>query len=600
MTALAALVTLELEPCRSEQLDADVVTTRALLYFLFDLAETTRTKDKATFALHHLRKCSVLAVGRLAQVGGGFCYLTDDNRAMQLQGSGVCNLKQFMHDSKIHRNVVLMQEKLWNEMKVDEEVCISSEFTAASLMDITTFLASCVKFKRTKGLHAMSPNALDLRNEMRKALVRFLAACLDTVVHQAIQHADILSRQIPSRGKKRRADDQSAAMVVPGTDHDEPHSQRGAQRKARVSVDVGTIWEWLQHASEIKLSLPVYLQTKEKDREGGSHPQTCQMWLGKLHNMYQARSSLSFRDVLHINICADASRFSGRDTLISAAYSPENDVGVYLNNQFLRSGKLIGPGDLLLEDTVEVLAAQRKTLRMAAYGMIQALSNQIKMLTQGRMTIQSFDYENTPLALAAKPLSPAQLRLLTTNPATGQVEVFLREKSSGEMRKIDLSACDELKVLSLRLDQGSSGTAMASFLGGTNPSSAHMVNVSYDPYHRCSRDMTLAMGVPTAPRHASRIKMNLQRAHLSSSYLWTLNYKPYGQAAVFQAKMELLENFVATQDEDWDGVIVFPERVSPLRLSLWYRSRGWCLIRVLTIFCGILLVKFHMNQAALV
>ena len=312
-------------------------------------------------------------------------------------------------------------------------------------------------------------------------------------------------------------------MVVAGTDNDEPDSQRGPQRKARVSVDVGTIWDWLQHASEVKLSLPVYLQTKEKDCQGGCHTQT----LRKFHNMYQARSSLSFRYVLHVNVCADASRFSGRDTLISVAYSPENDVGVYLNNQFLRSGKLIGPGDLLLEDTIEVLAAQRKTLRMAAYGMIQALSNQIKMLTLGRLTIQSFDYENTPLALAVKPLSPAHLRILTTNPATVQVEVFLTEKSSGEMRKIDLSACDELKVLSLRLDQGSSGTAMASSLTGTNRNSAHMVNSSWDAYHRCARDMKLAMGLPTAPRNAARIKLNLQRAHLSSAYLWSLNYKPF-------------------------------------------------------------------------
>jgi hypothetical protein len=69
--------------------------------------------------------------------------------------------------------------------------------------------------------------------------------------------------------------------------------------------------------------------------------------------------------------------------------------------------------------------------------------------------------------------------------------------------------------------------------------------------------MKLAMGVPTAPRNAARIKMNLHRAHLSSTYLWSLNYKPFGAAAFHQAKMELLENFVATQDEDWDDDVHF-------------------------------------------
>lgn len=529
---------------RSDQLDTTVVTTGALIFYLFDVVETVRLECKSQFALHHLKKCALLAVERLNQDGGGFCYLTE-TRKLEFQGSGVCNLKVFMLNDSVHRNVTVAFEKLWGEMK--DEGILSSSITAASFIDLVVFLAKSNKFKKGKG-HPLSQNGISFRNSLRNAVVKFLSAAINVLVMQVCQsNDDIQNRQIPSRRRKRVSD---ASTNGPMEDAEDPSSKR---RKTRVQVDINSIWEMHEHANEIGISLPAYLQTKERERHGGSHPQACQMWLRKIHNMYGSRSALTFGDVQYLNIIADASRFSGRDTLISAAYNVESDSGAYLNNQFLRSGKIIGPDDLMLESTIEVLAAQRKVDRLAAYTLLAAISNQIKHLTQQRINITSFDYSNnTNLAKAVKPLTPNQLRIVNKDPDGAIAGVFVQEKASGEMTKINLDGADQIKVLTIGLDQGTSGMAVASFLGGTNCESAHMIHFTWDPYHRCARDMKLAMMVSTvaAVDQRAKIKNSLQRAHLCSTFLWSINYKPYNSAAFHQSKMELLEGFLNVEDED--------------------------------------------------
>lgn len=531
-------------------MDATVVTTGALIFYLFDMVETSRLETKSQFALHHLKKCALLAVERVNRDGHGFCYLTETRR-LSFSGSGVCNLKLFMaSDSDVHRNVMIAFEKLWNDMK--DEGILSSCITCASFIDLVVFLAKANKFKKGKG-RSLSQNGISLRNALRNSVVKFLAATINGVVMQVCQsNGDIQERQIPSRRRKRVSD---ASTNGPGEDAENPSDKR---RKVRVQADINSIWEMHEHANEIGISLPAYVQTKEKERQGGSHPQACQSWLRKIHNMYVSRSALSFGDVQFLNVIADASRFSGRDTLISAAYSMENDVGAYLNNQFLRSGKVIGPDDLLLESTVEVLAAQRKIERFASYNLLAAISNQIKNLTHQRINIASFDYSDTNLADAVKPLTPNQLRIVTKSGDMDITGVFVQEKSSGQMTKIDLAGSDQVKVLTVGLDQGTSGMAVASFLGGANCESAHMCHFTWDPYHRCARDMKLAMKVSplAAVDVRAKVKMNLQHALVCSTFLWSINYKPFNSAAFHQSKMELMEGFLSVEDEDCGYTVV--------------------------------------------
>lgn len=518
-------------------LNASVANTAALVYYLFDLAETSRLEPKVNFALTHLRRCALLAVGRMHRDTGGVCHISA-TRKIEFQGSGTTNLTAFMVTDGTHRSLLVAFHHVWDKMKREGQ--LASEFDAASFIDVVVFVSKCLKIKRTSSGHSFSKPGITLRRQIKDALVKYIAASLDAVVIQAHVNGNLEERQIPSRSRKKRRS--SGDGQLEGGE---------CERKPRVQVDLNTIFEMHEHANEIGLSLPVYLKTKEKERQGGCHDQTCQMWLRKIHNMYTARSSLSFGNAKYVNVVSDASRFSGMDTLISVAYNPEDNVAVYLNNQRLRSWKNVGPSDLLLDSTVEVLAAERKLQRQSAYGLLQALSNQIKHLTKAKMTICSFDYEDTAIGFAVKPLDPQHLRI-TRRDQNDQVQIFVQDKITGHVSEIDLTGVENANVLTLGMDQGTSGMALASFLLGTNGASSHLVSFSWDVYHRCHRDMKLSMKMTTiASRDARTVaKNNLQRAQLASSYVWSTNYKPFGSAAFFQSKIELVEHFLAVQDEE--------------------------------------------------
>ena len=528
-----------------------LVNTAGLVYYLFDLAETARIDAKSNLAVAHLKKCSLIAVGRLNQDGGGFCYLSDDRR-LQIQGSGVADLKSFMVNDGIHRNVLAAFEKLWADMR--SESIIASGFEAASFIDLTVFLAKCIKFRRSKKTHSLSQHGAAFRDLLRNAVVKLLASSVDVVVMQAQLSSDIYDRQIPSRGRRKKRTSSNGALVV--ADEEDAELEQSEPRKGRVKVDLNTIWEMHEHSNQIGISLPAYLQTKEHDGYGGCHAQTCQMWLRKIYAMYSSRASLGFRDADNYNIITDASRFSGKETLISVAYSPENDVAVYLPNQFLRSGKNIGPDDVLLEGTLESLVAQRKAQRTSAYALLEALNNQLKQLSQGKVTISTFDLENTEIGRATSPLSPNDLRVVTRD-RNDAVNVFIQDKTTGDSRRIDLSGVDNVRTLCIGMDQGTSGMSMASFLTGTNNKSMHAIHFNWDPFHRCARDMRLSMAMRTIPSIdvRSKVKQNLQAAHLASTFLFSLNYKPFGSGGFSQNKMELLQFFIGLEDEDWTLMI---------------------------------------------
>lgn len=196
---------------RSEQLDVPLVNTAGLVYYLFDLAETARIDAKSNLAVAHLKKCSLIAVGRLNQDGGGFCYLSDDRR-LQIQGSGVADLKSFMVNDGIHRNVLAAFERLWADMR--SESIIASGFEAASFIDLTVFLAKCIKFRRSKKTHSLSQHGAAFRDLLRNPVVKLLASSVDVVVMPAQLSSDIYDRQIPSRGRRKKGQVQMVPWLL--------------------------------------------------------------------------------------------------------------------------------------------------------------------------------------------------------------------------------------------------------------------------------------------------------------------------------------------------------------------------------------------------
>ena len=102
-------------------------------------------------------------------------------------------------------------------------------------------------------------------------------------------------------------------------------------------------------------------------------------------------------------------------------------------------------------------------------------------------------------------------------------------RRTNDAKQIDLQGSETAKVLTLLMDQGPIGLGM-----------------SFDPYHRLIRDLKLdVLGV--GPKE---LRKKLLQAQLCSSYLWTLNYRPYGSGGFAAAKKELLEEFLLAESED--------------------------------------------------
>lgn len=104
-------------------------------------------------------------------------------------------------------------------------------------------------------------------------------------------------------------------------------------------------------------------------------------------------------------------------------------------------------------------------------------------------------------------------------------------------------------LLVLSLDQGPIGTAgMAFALQG------HRIHVKFDKIHRCIRDYKLALG-----RAMGGIFLKTQ---LHSSYIFGLNYKPFGTSLHFNQKRTMLELFLESQTISSPLWLEFRERIA--------------------------------------
>ena len=92
----------------------------------------------------------------------------------------------------------------------------------------------------------------------------------------------------------------------------------------------------------------------------------------------------------HLTLVADAGSHSYKECLVSVAYSWENNYGCYPPWQHLHPSTFLQPTEANMDAAIEQLAANRKLERVATYRQIQGLSNQIRHLTSGKLTIDDF------------------------------------------------------------------------------------------------------------------------------------------------------------------------------------------------------------------
>lgn len=380
---------------RNELLKASASKPNALIHYFFYLADAARNTEKSDVALEWLRKLAVHSFSDLHRRGGGQLRLTDSH-SVDVNANGLCN----MDESSSHSQVVFALRSTWEAMSL-------GDFLSASLMDVTCFVALCRRKRRNSPGRNFKPRSLELIAQLQVGLVQLFSETLRVHVLSTMQNTpNIDERQIPSRKKSRTEPNQN---VLPAGE--------SRERKPKVQVDLNALWELVSEARDVGLSLPTLALTKKKDKHGGFSESSVGYWLNKIHCMYQARSQLSFAGVKFFNLVTDASTFSTRETGVSVMYSHERDLGYYLVSQTV-PGNLISPGELELHESVERLVAIRTAERVASYRVLQALSREISLLTQHKLSIVHFqvrpsdeDWDH-PLALALASLTPNHVRLV--------------------------------------------------------------------------------------------------------------------------------------------------------------------------------------------
>ena len=108
------------------------------------------------------------------------------------------------------------------------------------------------------------------------------------------------------------------------------------------------------------------------------------------------------------------------------------------------------------------------------------------------------------------------------------------------MTRVDaLVGLREAKFLTLQMDQGPVGMSAVSYLmSNIGGESFALLHCTWDGFHRVIRDMRLSM-----PKH-------LEQAILTSSYVWSINEKPFHQGGFHSDKKDLLETFMQSSLED--------------------------------------------------
>ena len=241
-------------------------------------------------------------------------------------------------------------------------------------------------------------------------------------------------------------------------------------------------------------------------------------------------------DIKHFNVVCDASRHGVHDCLVSVFYSHDNNVGAYPPTQSLRSSKFVSPGEIICDSQVEQLLAEGSRTRLSGYRVLQALSHQIQLLTDSRLTLTSF---LTPekMTFALQPSLSDVTRVVRG------VSVTQVEKTTGEASPaVSLLDLAQLPILVIGMDQGSNGCAAAAYLQDAGTA---MVHFYWDGYHRLIRDIKMASA--SCP---PEVKLQLNQGQMCGAYLFSINYKPFAKAGFHDDKRALLESFLQTETQD--------------------------------------------------
>ena len=183
--------------------------------------------------------------------------------------------------------------------------------------------------------------------------------------------------------------------------------------------------------------------------------------------------------------------------------------------------KIICPGEFNLDHEVETLAASRNVERLKSYKFIACISHQVWHLSSGTLSIE--DFKATPEMLQEPLRSGSQRRVHNGT-------IMVKHHDEEDWHRQDLTLAPTIPVIFTH--DGS--RAHQHCCNRLALWSRVMVHCQFDKFHRLARDLTNSKG------------SRLTQSQMKSSYIFGVNYKPYGQGSFFDEKRTILSQFMAS------------------------------------------------------
>ena len=211
------------------------------------------------------------------------------------------------------------------------------------LADLVRFCFEVERKRRSAGKHlwpSVSPSGQALLS-VQCGLVSFLANCLDTYVLDNFVRQHDCSGVVPSRRR------------------------HGAASSSRVSMPPDSIFELITAAKESGLSaregLTFLANSGRLSACAGCHPNVIDSWIRRCQTIYDERCVVAMAGANHLNLISDASKHSGKEVLVTVAWSWENQTAAMCNLQVILPLESIAPQEIELTSLVEKLAQARMT-----------------------------------------------------------------------------------------------------------------------------------------------------------------------------------------------------------------------------------------------
>jgi len=282
-------------------------------------------------------------------------------------------------------------------------------------------------------------------------------------------------------------------------------------------MSLSEVWRLIHQSRTSGVSFEKIAELRKDDPHGGIKAGSVWHWQKKLLSMYRNLSKLSFVGASRISVVTDASTHSCRDYLVTCFFETRLGMGAYGTSQHIRTSKMLFPGEQNLTEEAERLAARREIDRLSALKFLQALSAQLQKLTG--LSIQTFQMPQDVRVLL-QPMTPGDTRT---------IDVASRRFLVNDV-EVGWDQLLNLPVMHVLMDQSKIGCAAAAWVASESCVLAHW---TFDKVHRLLRDLKGPLSV-----------CGLHQSVMSSTWVWSVNYKPFNSGAYFAEKNNVLESFL--------------------------------------------------------